>query len=63
MIPRFFNQKIEQKAPLKKIPSTAAKAIKRSAKLGDSIHFKAQSAFFLMAGKFSMALNSWSFSL
>jgi len=25
--PRFFNQKIEQKLPEKKIPSTAAKAI------------------------------------
>jgi hypothetical protein len=29
--PRFFNQKIEQKEPEKKIPSTAAKATKRYA--------------------------------
>ena len=60
--PRFFNQNIEQNAPLKNIPSTAAKAIKRSAKLGESIHFIAQSAFFLIAGKFSNALNNLSFS-
>ena len=60
--PRFFNQKIEQNAPEKKIPSTAANAIKRSAKEGLSIHFNAQSAFFLIAGKFSIALNSISFS-
>jgi len=58
MMPRFFKQKIEQNEPLKKIPSTAAKAIRRSAKLGESIHFRAQSAFFVMAGKFSMALNN-----
>ena len=31
--PRFFNQKMEQKDPLKKIPSTAAKAINLSAKV------------------------------
>jgi hypothetical protein len=37
----------KQNAPEKKIPSTAAKAIKRSANESDSIHFKAQSAFFL----------------
>jgi hypothetical protein len=36
---------MEQKAPEKKIPSTAA-AIKRSANESDSIHCKAQSAFF-----------------
>ena len=39
-----------QNAPEKKIPSTAAKAIKRSAKESDSIQRNAQSAFFLMAG-------------
>ncbi len=60
--PRFLSQKIEQKAPEKKIPSTAAKAIKRSAKLGDSIHLRAQSAFSLIAGKFSKALKSLFFS-
>jgi hypothetical protein len=31
---------MEQKAPEKKIPSTAAKAIKRSANESDSIHCK-----------------------
>jgi hypothetical protein len=31
--PRFFNQKMLQKLPLKKMPSTAAKATRRSAKL------------------------------
>jgi hypothetical protein len=30
--PRFFSQKIEQKAPEKKIPSTQAKATNRAAK-------------------------------
>src|SRR5690606_29737348 len=44
--PLFFNQKIEQKAPEKKIPSTAAKAMRRSAKESDSIQRNAQSAFF-----------------
>src|SRR5690606_13595448 len=63
MSPRFFNQKIEQNEPEKNIPSTAAKAIKRSAKDSDSIHFNAQSAFFLIEGKFSMALKSRFFSL
>ena len=52
---------MEQKAPEKKIPSTAAKAISRSAKESESIHFNAQSAFFLMAGKTSNALNKSSF--
>jgi hypothetical protein len=46
---------------LRKISSTAAKAIKRSANESDSIHFKAQSAFFLIAGKTSNALNNSSF--
>jgi len=49
--PRFFIQKIEQKAPLKKIPSTAANAMSRSANEGDEIQRSAQSAFFLMAKK------------
>jgi hypothetical protein len=39
------------KSSEKKIPSTAAKAIKRSANESDSIHCKAQSAFFFIAGK------------
>ena len=53
---------MEQKAPEKKIPSTAAKAMRRSANESDSIQRKAQSAFFLMAGKTSMALKSLFFS-
>ena len=61
--PRFLSQNIEQKLPEKKMPSTAANAIKRSAKLGESIHCNAQSAFSLIAGNTSMALNSASFSL
>ena len=32
MRPRFFSQKMEQKEPEKKMPSTAANAIRRSAK-------------------------------
>jgi hypothetical protein len=32
MSPRFFNQKMEQKEPEKKMPSTAAKAMSLSAK-------------------------------
>ena len=45
------------------MPSTPANAISLSAKESDSIHLRAQSAFFLIAGKVSMALNSLSFSL
>ena len=60
--PRFFNQKIEQKLPEKKMPSTAAKAIKRSAKLAFSIQLSAQSAFFLTHASVSIALKSVSFS-
>ena len=47
------------KLPLKKIPSTAAKAITLSAKVADScdIQFKAQFAFFATQGNVSMALN------
>jgi hypothetical protein len=33
MRPHFFSQKIAQKEPEKKIPSTAAKAMRRSAKV------------------------------
>ena len=52
----------QKKLPEKKIPSTAAKAINLSAKESDSIHFKAHSAFFLMAGKTSIAVNNCVFS-
>ena len=55
--PRFFNQKIEQKDPEKKIPSTAAKAINRSAKEPLFIHRKAQSAFSPTQGIVSIACN------
>jgi hypothetical protein len=59
MSPRFFNQKMEAKLPEKNIPSTAAKATTRSAKLASSsaIQDKAQSAFFLTHGMVSMALK------
>jgi hypothetical protein len=53
---------MEQNAPEKKIPSTPAKAINRSAKESDSTHFYAQSALLLIAGKFIIALNNISFS-
>jgi hypothetical protein len=46
---------MEQKLPLKNMPSTAAKATSRSAKLPCSIHRNAQSAFFLTAGTVSIA--------
>ena len=57
MRPLFLSQKIEANDPEKKIPSTAAKAINRSAKVDclSVIHFKAQSAFFLIQGIVSMA--------
>jgi len=46
MSPRFFSQNIAQKEPEKKMPSTAAKAIIRSAKLAlvGSHHLSAQFA-------------------
>jgi hypothetical protein len=45
--PRFFSQKMAQKEPEKNIPSTAANATMRSAKLAEveSHHFSAHSAF------------------
>ena len=61
--PRFFNQKMLQKLPLKKMPSTAAKAMRRSAKLPLSIQRRAQSAFCFTQSKVSMAWNSLSFSI
>src|SRR6266480_2535431 len=52
MRPRFLSQKMEAKAPLKKMPSTAAKATRREANVDclSEIHLNAQSAFFLMHG-------------
>jgi hypothetical protein len=57
MRPRFLSQKMEANDPEKKIPSTAAKAMRRSAKVErvSVIHLSAQSAFFLMQGMVSMA--------
>ncbi|KAH3680048.1 hypothetical protein WICPIJ_008429 [Wickerhamomyces pijperi] len=57
--PLFFNQKMEAKEPEKKIPSTAAKATNLSPNKASSseIHLRAQSAFCLIHGMFSMALN------
>jgi hypothetical protein len=57
--PRFLSQKMDANEPEKKIPSTAANAIKRSAKVERSseIHLSAQSAFFLMQGMVSIASN------
>jgi hypothetical protein len=50
---------MEAKDPLKNIPSTAANAIKRWAKVADSLEVQAIAhlAFFLTQGKFSIALN------
>ena len=43
--PRFFSQKMEQKEPLKKMPSMQAKARRRCAKeLEEPIHFSAHAA-------------------
>jgi hypothetical protein len=52
MRPRFLSQKMDAKAPLKKMPSTAAKAISLWAKVESLswIHRMAQSAFLRMAG-------------
>src|SRR5574337_422869 len=60
--PRFFSQKMEQNEPEKKMPSTAAKAIRRSAKDPLEIQRKAHSAFFVTAGTVSIAWKRLSFS-
>src|SRR6056300_419308 len=64
MRPRFFNQKIAQKLPLKNIPSTHANANRRSAKERDfaSNHFIAHLAFFSIQGTVWIASNSCFFS-
>ena len=56
--PLFFSQKIEQKLPEKKIPSTAAKAMSLSAKLALSIHVSAHSAFLFTQSRLSIAWKS-----
>jgi len=43
--PLFFNQKIEQNAPEKNIPSTTANAINLSTLFSDSFHFNAHVPF------------------
>lgn len=50
---------MEANEPEKKIPSTAAKAMSRSAKVDRSseIHLRAQLAFLAMQGMVSMASN------
>jgi len=61
--PHFLIQKIAQNDPEKKIPSTDANAIKRSAnELESLIHFKAHSAFFFITGTFSIAFKRKFFS-
>jgi len=61
--PLFFSQKIEQKLPEKKIPSTAAKATSLSAKeLPEWIHCMAHYAFLVMTGMFAVAWKRKSFS-
>ena len=62
MSPRFFNQKMEQNEPEKKIPSTAAKAMRRSWKLPWEIQRNAQSAFRFTQSIVSMAWKRRSFS-
>ena len=59
IMPRFFNQKMAQKLPLKKIPSTAAKATIRSANDARSLlhHLSALDAFFCTQGTVSMAFS------
>ena len=57
IIPRFFNQKMAQKEPEKNMPSTAANAIMRSAKLAaaESHHLSAHCAFRWTQGTVSIA--------
>src|SRR5271156_4084602 len=61
MRPRFLSQKMEAKEPEKKIPSTAAKATRRWAKVErlSEIQRRAQSAFLRMQGMVSMALKRY----
>ncbi|KAH9511215.1 hypothetical protein DERF_009686 [Dermatophagoides farinae] len=63
--PRFLSQKIAANEPEKKIPSTAANAIKRSANVTESswVQRIAHLAFFSTQGKLRMALNRKSCSL
>ena len=59
MSPRFLSQKMAQKDPEKKMPSTHANATRRCAKLAsEPIHRSAHSAFCRTAGKWSTAAKS-----
>lgn len=56
--PRFFNQKIAQNDPEKKMPSIAANATSRSAnELFEVVHFRAHAAFLETHGIVWIALN------
>ena len=61
---KHFSSNSYANEPLKKIPSTEAKAIKRSANVAffGSIHFIAQSAFLRTQGNVSIALKRKSLS-
>ena len=57
--PRFLSQKSAQNDPEKKMPSTTAKATRRSPKVAsEPIHFSAHSAFALTHGTVSIARSS-----
>ena len=59
MRPRFLSQKMDANEPEKKIPSTAAKATRRSAKLEfwSAIQRRAHSALALMQGTIISTLS------
>ena len=61
---RFFNQKMEQKEPEKKMPSTEANAMRRSANVARSrfVHRSAHAALRATQGTVSSALNRNAFS-
>src|SRR6056300_258440 len=65
MRPLFFSQKMAQKLPEKKMPSTHAKAKSRSAKERDFVsnHFIAHLAFFSIQGTVETASKSCFFSV
>mmetsp|Transcript_8228 Transcript_8228/g.20399 ORF Transcript_8228/g.20399 Transcript_8228/m.20399 type:complete len:213 (+) Transcript_8228:342-980(+) len=62
MRPRFLSQKMAQKEPLKKMPSTHANATRRSAKqVVDPIHLSAHCALRPTVGTLWMARIRWRF--
>jgi hypothetical protein len=54
---RFLSQRMEKSGPDKKMPSTAAKAIRRSAKFVELIQVSAHWPLRYMAGTVSSALK------